>query len=361
MATANENVGQAQTPKKSKVFLIILIALVVGGVWFGITKVQHAKYHSETDDAQVEANISPIIPRVSGFIKEVRVTDNQIVKKGDTLLILDDRDMRIKLAQAEAALATAGSNLLSAKAATAAAHSNIGTSQDAGLAIDAEIEKSKVNVWQTTQEYNRYANLIKDHSVTQQQYEDKLAAKESAEKQLKQAASQTNAVSTQSLATSSQISIASATILQRQVDVDDAKLNLSYTVLTAPADGLVSKVNVQVGQFLTSGQSTFSLVLGQNVWVVANFKETQYSKIQIGQKVIIEVDAIPGHEFEGKVNSFSPATGARFALLPPDNASGNFVKVVQRLPVKIEFVNPQDSLLNRLKAGMNVNVDVHVR
>ena len=143
MATANENVGQAQTPKKSKVFLIILIALVVGGVWFGITKVQHAKYHSETDDAQVEANISPIIPRVSGFIKEVRVTDNQIVKKGDTLLILDDRDMRIKLAQAEAALATAGSNLLSAKAATAAAHSNIGTSQDAGLAIDAEIEKSK--------------------------------------------------------------------------------------------------------------------------------------------------------------------------------------------------------------------------
>jgi membrane fusion protein (multidrug efflux system) len=368
MATANENVGQAQAPKKSKVFLIILIALVVAGTWFGISKWHHAKLHAETDDAQVEANISPIIPRISGFVKEVRVSDNQLVKKGDTLLILDDRDMRIKVDQAEAALATAQSNLLSAKASTAAAHSNIGTSENAALAIDAEIEKAKVSVWQSTQEFNRYANLIKDHSVTQQQYEDKLAAKESAEKQLqilqqqrKQANSQTSAVSSQSLATSSQISIANATIKQREVDVDDAKLNLSYTVITAPANGLVSKVNVQVGQFLTAGQSTFSVVLDQNVWVIANFKETQYNNIKIGHRVVIEADAIPGHNFEGTVSSFSPATGARFALLPPDNASGNFVKVVQRLPVKIEFSNPQDSLISRLKAGMNVNVDVHIR
>ena len=367
MATAKENTEQAQTPKRSKVFLIILIALVVAGSWFGISKWHHAQLHAETDDAQIAANISPIIPRISGFVKDVRVSDNQFVKKGDTLLILDDRDMRIKLEQAEAALATAQSNLLSAVASSAAAHSNIGTSEFATLAIDGQIEKAKVTVWQTSQEFDRYANLIKDHSVTQQQYEDKLAAKESAEKQLlilqqqrKQATSQTFAVSTQSLATSSQISIAHATIKQRQVDVDDAKLNLSYAVITAPANGLVSKVNVQVGQYLTSGQSTFSIVLDQNLWVVANFKETQYNKIKIGQPVVIEVDAIPGHDFEGRVVSFSPATGATFALLPPDNASGNFVKVVQRLPVKIEFSNPQDSLLSRLKAGMNVNVDVHI-
>jgi len=367
MATAKVNGGQAQAPKRSKVFLIILIALVVAGGWFGITKWHHAQLHAETDDAQIEANISPIIPRISGYVKEVHVSDNQVVKKGDTLLTLDDRDMRIKVDQAEAALATAESNLLSAKATSAAAHSNIGTSENAGLAIDAEIEKAKVSVWQSTQEYNRYANLIKDHSVTQQQYEDKLATKESAEKQLailqqqrKQASSQTYAVSSQSQATSSQVSIALATIKQRQVDVDDAKLNLSYTVITSPADGLVSKVNVQVGQFLTVGQSTFSVVLDKNVWVVANFKETQYNKIKIGQRVIVDVDAIPKHEFEATVSSFSPATGARFALLPPDNASGNFVKIVQRLPVKIEFGNPQDSLLSRLKVGMNVNVDIHV-
>ena len=365
---ANENVGQAQPPKKrSKVFLIILIALVVAGTWFGISKWHHAQLHAETDDAQIAANISPIIPRISGYVKEVRVTDNQVVKKGDTLLVLDNRDQLIRVAQSEAALATAESNLLSAKASSAAAHSNIGASEYASLAIDGQIEKAKVAVWQSTQEFDRYANLVKDHSVTQQQYEDKLAAKQTAEKQLlileqqrKQAASQTNAVSTQSLATSSQISIASATIKQRQVDVDDAKLNLSYTVLTAPADGMASKVNVQVGQFLSAGQSTFSIVRDQSLWVIANFKETQYNKIQVGQQVVIEADAIPGHDFEATVNSFAPATGATFALLPPDNASGNFVKVVQRLPIKIVFSNPQDSVLNRLKAGMNVNVDVHI-
>jgi membrane fusion protein, multidrug efflux system len=368
MATANENGGQAQPPKKrSKVFLIILIALVVGGIWFGLTKWHHAKLHAETDDAQIAANISPIIPRISGYVTEVRVSDNQVVKKGDTLIIIDDRDMRIKLDQAEAALATAQSNLLSAKAATVAAHSNIGTSQDAALAIDAQIEKAKVSVWQSTQEFNRYANLITDHSVTQQQYEDKLAAKESAEKQLlilqqqrKQANSQTASVASQTQSTSSQISIANATIKQRQVDVDDAKLSLSYTIITAPANGLVSKVNTQVGQYLTAGQSTFSIVLDQSLWVIANFKETQYDKIRIGQPVVVEVDAVPGHEFKATVTSFSPATGATFALLPPDNASGNFVKVVQRLPIKIEFSDPQDSLLNRVKAGMNVNVDVHI-
>jgi membrane fusion protein, multidrug efflux system len=363
MATATEG----QPKKRSKVFLIILIALVIAGTWFGITKWHHAQLHAETDDAQISANISPIIPRVSGYVTEVRVSDNQMVQKGDTLLVLDNRDQLIKLDEAEAALATAQSNLISAKATSAAAQSNIGTSEYATLAIDGQIEKAKVAVWQSTQEFDRYANLIKDHSVTQQQYEDKLAAKESAEKQLlilqqqrKQASSATNAVSVQSAATSSQISIASATIKQRQVDVDDAKLKLSYTVLTAPASGLISKVNVQVGQFLNAGQSTFSVVLDQSLWVVANFKETQYNKIRIGQPVVIDVDAIPGHEFEGTVSSFSPATGATFALLPPDNASGNFVKVVQRLPIKIEFTNMQDTVLKRLKAGMNVNVDVHI-
>lgn len=367
MATEKENDNQPKPKKRSKAFLIILIALVVGGAWFGLTKWNHAQHHMETDDAQVEANISPIIPRVSGYVTEVRVSDNQEVKKGDTLLILDDRDLRIKVEQAEAALVTARSGLAAAKSSTLAARSNIGTSQAAVLAVDAQIEKAKVNEWQTSQEFNRYANLIKDHSVTQQQYEDKQAAKESAEKQLqileqqkKQAASQTNSVASQSNAASSQISIASSTIKQRQVDVDDARLNLSYAIITAPADGLVSKVNVQVGQFLNAGQSTFSIVMDQLLWVVANFKETQYDDIRIGQKVIVHADALPGHDFKAKVTSFSPATGARFALLPPDNASGNFVKVVQRLPIKIEFDNTEDSLLSRLKAGMNVDVDVHI-
>jgi len=367
MATTQKTNSNAAPKKRSRAFLFVLIALVIAGGAFGISKYAHSKHHEETDDAQVEANINPVIPKIPGYVTEVRVKDNQRVKKGDTLLLLDDRDLKIKLEQAEAALGTAQSNLSTAKATTNASQANIATSQAAIGAADAQIEAAKVNVWQATQDYNRYANLIKDHSVTQQQFENAQAAKERAEKQLlvlqqqkMQAAKQTSAVASQSSATSTQIGAANATIKQRQVDVDDAKLNLSYTVITAPSDGILSKVNVQAGQFLQAGQATFSVVQDDDIWVVANFKETQFDDLRPGQKVIVEVDALPGHEFEAKLSSFSPATGSRFALLPPDNASGNFVKTVQRLPVKIEFTNQQDSLVKQLKAGMNVTVDVHL-
>jgi membrane fusion protein (multidrug efflux system) len=353
--------------KRNKTFLIVLILLVVGGSAFGISKYIHAQHHEETDDAHVEANISPVIPRISGYVSEVKVEDNQRVKKGDTLLVLDNRDLTIKLQQAEAALSTAESNLGAAKASTSTATANIATSKASVSTIDAQIETAKVNVWRATQDYERYANLIKDHSITQQQYEQALAAKQTAEGQLQvleqqknQASRQTNAVATQSAATSSQVSVASSIIKQRQVDVADAKLNLSYTVITAPADGLISKVNVQSGQFVQSGQSLFSIVLNDDKWVVANFKETQLNKMKIGQRVVVHIDAFPGKNFEASLTSFSPATGSSFALLPPDNSTGNFVKVVQRLPVKIEFKDPNDPDLKKLRAGMNAVVDVHL-
>ena len=194
-----------------------------------------------------------------------------------------------------------------------------------------------------------------------------MGAKQLAEKQVQilidqrnQASQQTNVVSSQSNATSQQIGVASAIIKQRQVDVEDAKLNRSYAIITAPTDGLVSKVNVQPGQFLQAGQALFSVVLNNDIWVVANFKETQFNKMKIGQKVTVHADAFPDHDFDATLTSFSPATGAKFALLPPDNSSGNYVKVVQRLPVKIEFTNKSDSLIKQIRAGMNVNVDVHL-
>jgi membrane fusion protein (multidrug efflux system) len=359
--------AEAAPKKRSKTFLIVLIVLLIAGGWFGTTKYLHAQHHEETDDAQIQANISPVIPRVAGYVKEVRVKDNQFVKKGDTLLVLDDRDLSLGVKQAEAALATAQSNLGAAHANTSASKANIGTIQAGISTANAQIEAAKVNVWRTTQDFDRYSNLIKDHSITQQQFEQAQAAKETAEKQLQiliqqknQVAQQTNAVSSQSNATSSQIGVASAVIKQREVDVAEAKLNLSYVVVVAPESGIVSKVNVQPGQFLQAGQSLFSIVLSNDIWVVGNFKETQFEKMRIGQRVIISADAFPGHEFEAKLASFSPATGSLFALLPPDNASGNFVKVVQRLPVKIEFANPADSLVKQLRPGMNVGVDVHL-
>jgi membrane fusion protein (multidrug efflux system) len=353
--------------KRNPVFIIILAILVIGGSWFGISKYQHGLHHEDTDDAQVSGDISPVIPRVAGYITDVKVSDNQHVKKGDTLLVLDNRDYVIKVEQAEAALQIAQSSLNSAKATTTAARANIATSQASIGTIDAQIEAGKVTLWRASQDHDRYANLIKDHSITQQQYEQALAAKQTAEKQLaileeqkKQAQQQTNAVSIQSNATASQVGVADATIHQRQVDIDAAKLNLSYTVITAPQDGLVSKVNVQPGQFVQQGQPLFSIVHSENVWVIANFKETQLDKMKEGQRVVIKVDAYPGHKFEAKLTSFSPATGSTFALLPADNASGNFVKVVQRLPVKIEFTDAADTLARKLRPGLNVFVDVHL-
>lgn len=361
-------VHEGGTPKKkNRTFLIILILLVVSGGSFGVSKYIHAQHHEETDDAQIAANISPVIPRISGYVTEVRISDNQSVKKGDTLLILDDRDLKINLEQAEAALITAQSNLQAAKASSHAASADIGTSRASIGTIDAQIEAAKVTVWRAASDFERYSNLIKDHSITQQQYEQALAAKQSAERQVqileqqkKQAAKQTNAVTSQSGATDAQIGVAEAVIKQRQADVDNARLKLSYAVITAPADGMVSKVNVQPGQFLQAGQSFFSIVINDDLWVVANFKETQLSKMKAGQRVLIEADAFPNHEFEATLASFSGATGASFALLPPDNATGNFVKVVQRVPVKIEFTDPSDSSIKRLRAGMNVVVDVHL-
>lgn len=357
----------AETKKRSKVFLIILILVFIFGAWFGFTKYIHSLHHEETDDAQIDADIFPVIPRVSGYAKEIRVNDNQVVHKGDTLIVIDDRDLKIKLMEAEAALTTAKSNVAASRANTQAARSGIATSKAGVLTIDAQIESAKVNLTRATQDYNRYANLIKDHSITEQQYEQAQATKELAEKQLlilqqqkNQASSQTGVVSSQSNATAQTIDVAEAMVKQREVDVANAKLNLSYAVLTAPENGRVSTVNVQEGQLLQAGQSLFNIVNNSNIWVVANFKETQYKKLVIGQKVSVYADAFPEHNFEAVLASFSPATGAKFSLLPPDNASGNFVKVVQRLPVKIEFTNPGDSLIKRLRPGMNVEVDVHL-
>lgn len=358
---------KTEAKKRNRKFLLVLCLLILAGGWFGFTKYHHALHHEETDDAHVEANISPVIPRISGYVSEVKVKDNQLVKKGDTLLVLDNRELKLRLEQAEAALLTAQSNLDAALTTTKAATANIASSRASVSTINAQIETAKVNVWRTTQDYNRYTNLVKDHSVTQQQYEQALAAKQTADRQLEvlqqqknQASTQTSAVSTQSQATSSQIGVAGSVIRQKQVEVEEARLNLSYAVITAPADGLISKVNVQPGQFIQGGQSLFSIVLNNDLWVIGNFKETQLSKMKIGQLVTVHIDAYPGKKFLATLTSFSPATGSSFALLPPDNASGNFVKVVQRVPVKIEFDHPNDPDVKQLRAGMNAVVDVHL-
>lgn len=353
--------------KKSLVFPIILAVIVLVGGFFGYRFYKFGQTHEETDDAQIAANLSPVISKIPGYVAEIRVKDNQFVKKGDTLIILDNKDQKIMVEQAKAALGTAQSNIESARAASSAAGSNINTSRAAVVTANSQIEASKVNVWKTSQDLKRYANLIKDHSITQQQYDNALAAKQSADRQYQvlvaqrnQIAQQEGVVNSQTAASSEQIGVASSTAKQREVEVENAKLMLSYTIITAPEDGFVSKVNIQKGQFLQAGAQLFSIVLDNNKWVIANFKETQLSKMVEGQIVDIEIDAYPNREFQGIVSSFSPATGSTFSILPPDNASGNFVKVVQRLPVKIEFKNLDKKISDRLRAGMNVKATVNL-
>ncbi|WP_417429678.1 HlyD family secretion protein [Halpernia sp.] len=367
MENNNEQEELFPKPKKKKslIFPIILTVLILVGGFFGYRFYKFNQTHEETDDAQIGANLSPVISKISGYVAEVKVKDNQFVKKGDTLIILENKDQKLMLEQAEAALGTAKSNIASAKASSAATGENINTSRAAVTTANSQIEAAKVNVWKTSQDLKRYSNLVKDHSITQQQYDAALAAKQSADRQLQvlvdqrnQIAQQQGVVTSQTAASSEQIGIASSMAKQREVDVENAKLNLSYTIITAPEDGYVSKVPIQKGQFLQAGAQLFSLVLDNTKWVIANFKETQLTKMVEGQKVDIKIDAYPNKHFEGVVSSFSPATGSVFSILPPDNASGNFVKVVQRLPVKINFTNLDKKISDKLRAGMNVNVTV---
>lgn len=366
----NNNTQEITEPKKKKslVFPIILAVIIVVGGIYGYKTYSYGQIHEETDDAQIASNMNPVISKISGYVAEVKVKDNQSVKKGDTLVILDNKDQRMALDQAMAALSTAKSNISSAQSSTNATSKNINSSQAAVATANAQIEAARVNIWKTSQDLKRYSVLVKDHSITEQQYEQALAAKQSADKQLQvlveqrnQIAQQTNIASSQTEASSQQIGVAGSVAKQREVDVESAKLNLSYTVIVAPEDGYVGKVPIQAGQFLQAGSQLFSLVKNDQKWVIANFKETQVAKMVEGQKVDLKIDAFPDTKFEGVVSSFSPATGSTFSILPPDNASGNFVKVVQRLPIKIDFVNLDKNIAKKLRTGMNVKAEVSLK
>ena len=389
--TVEQTAPVVEKKKRSPLPFILAALALLGGYW-GYSKYSFGQHHEETDDAQFEGNISPIIPRIGGYVTKVKVVDNQLVKAGDTLVMLDDRDLRIKLSQAEAALLTAEANLKATEAGvrsagegtktfaanSATATAGIGTTQAAIATAQANVDAAKVRVWKTTQDYNRYQALYGQQSATKQQLEAVQADKEGAEaalvvaqkqlessrsqltvteKQAQAAAQQQTASAAQTDATAQNITIAQATVKQRQADVDFAKLQLSYTVITSPVTGKVSRKSVQAGQQIGQGQNLFSVVVDETIWVVANFKETQLTRVHEGQSVELIADAFKDMPLKGKIQSIQDATGARFALLPPDNASGNFVKVVQRIPVKIVL---DEAPKVAIKAGMNVHTTINL-
>ncbi len=357
---------KTQTNKK---FILIFATLILVGGSYGTYKYLHAQAHETTDDAQIEKNMNPIIPRVAGYITKVYVKDNDFVKKGDTLFTIDNKDYLVKVEEAKAALLAAEGSFEASKADIGTALANVSVSDANVQSAKGNIETAKIRLTRASNDFDRYANLYKNHSITKQQYEQAEAAKLEAQSQLrilqeqqKASSFQKNVASARTTVSNKQAEVASANIKKAQALFDAAQLNLNYTVVTAAIDGQVSKIAVQPGQFIQPGQSLFYIINNSEAWVTANFKETQLNKMVIGQKVTIKVDAYPDTEFKGTITSFSPATGARFSILPPDNATGNFVKTIQRLPVKIAIDTDNDAeKIKLLRPGMNVDVDVHLK
>jgi len=339
---------------KKIIFPVILGLVLVGALAFTAKEYFYGQSHEETDNAQVDADISPVVARVSGYIKEIRFKDNQFVKAGDTLVILDDRDFQIKLQQAEAALAVAKQSVNVSRFAVSEAKTGIATAQ-------ANVETANVRVWKATEDFNRYQNLYEDHAITKAQFDEAKAEKDAAEAQLRAAKTQLPVVNEKVSTNRQQVNATASNIGLRQADIDYAKLQISYTVITAPTDGIISKKTIQPGQLVQGGQSLFSVVNDNGLFLTANFKETQIENIRIGQPVHIHVDAFSDHTINGTVESFAGATGAKFSLLPPDNATGNFVKVVQRIPVRIKLDKSDAELINRLRPGMSAKVVVDTK
>jgi membrane fusion protein (multidrug efflux system) len=362
-----------------------------------------------TDDAEVEGHIHPISFRVGGTVTAVHIHENMMVKSGDVLVELDPKDYQVArdraradLADAEAALeasrtdlpitaTTVSSALTGAEARVEEARANLSSSEkeveaaSARLrAAQARVEEAQANAQKAARDLERMKQLIAKEEISQQQYDASVAASESLRAAVESAqaevsgaeqtlqAARNNVERERARVTQSQAAAAGAktgpqqiAVIQSRVNsaaarvemaksaLEQAELNLQYTVLRAAVDGEISKKSVEMGQTVQPGQPVFAIVTAEDTWVQASFKETQLKNIRIGQPAIVSVDALGGRKFKGHVDSIAAATGAKFSLLPPENATGNYVKVVQRLPVKI-LLEPGEDPQHLLRPGMSV-------
>lgn len=346
-----EEQNTSQPNKLIKPLIFGVVAIVVGYVAF--TKINHALSYEGTDNAQIESNAVPVLSRVSGYIDHFKLLDYQQVKQGDTLVVVDDHEYILAVKQAEADLLAAQADLSSAESQIP----TIGSDQDVA---SAGISVEEVTLRQAKRDVARDEALFKEGSITQRQYERSQSAYQTAVQMLASSKSKLKQAGTQTGNAKAQIMRAKATIAARETALEKAKLNLSYTKIIAPAAGKLGKTNLKTGQYVQGGQQLFNLVSNDNYWIVANFKETQIEHMKVGQVVDIIVDGYPDQKITGTISDFSDATGARFSLLPPDNSTGNFVKVTQRVPVTIQ-INNAASLKGILKAGLSVDVDVKVK
>lgn len=331
--------------------MTVILLIAFGFAWIGYKFIGFTS-STYTDNAQVYQRLVPVNSRVQGFVKEMYFDDYVKVRKGDTLALVEDTDFRLRLAQARAHLQNALSGKDAAVTAASTSANDI-TVTDAAL---AEVEALLANA---KRDFDRYAVLLRQEAVTRQQYDavetGYLALKAKRNMLMRQKGS-TGLVARQQ---SHRVGQNEAEIEAARAAVELAELNLSYTVIIAPCDGYTSRRNIQPGQLLQPGQTIVSVVDTDDTYVIANYKETQTARMTVGDRVGIEVDAVPGVRYRGVIETISNATGARYSPIPQDNSTGNFVKVEQRIPVKIRFARdtPQQDI-ERLRAGMNVECKV---
>ncbi len=333
------------------IYNILILCFLVGGLVYVCSRFIHLGNVEYTDNAQVRQHITPVNTRVQGFIKKICFEEFQPVKKGDTLLIIEDAEFKLRVAQAEADL----SNALAGRSVTTAGiettQSNIGVS-------DASIEEVKVTMENARRELQRYEKLLKEDAVTRQQYDNIKTAYEAAKARYQQASRAKRSTSLVKNEQTHRLGQNEAAVKLAKANLDLARLNLSYTVITATCDGITGRKNIHEGQLVQPGQAMVDIVDGTDLWVVANYRETQLPNIHEGAEVTMTADAVPGVKYKGVVESISDATGAAFSLIPQDNATGNFVKVEQRIPVRIRLKGNSKADMKKLRAGFNVECKV---
>lgn len=328
----------------------LILLLLAGGIGYVCSRFIHPGVEY-TDNAQVRQHITPVNTRVQGFIRKICFREYQRVHKGDTLLILEDAEYRLQLAQAEANLANARSGKQVTSAGMATTSNNLHVD-------DAGIEEARVQLANARREATRYRKLLEKDAVTRQQYDRVQTAAQAAQARYDQLLRAKHSTSLTRHQQARHLEQNQAAIRLAEAAVDLARLNLSYTVIVATCDGVTGRKDIHEGQLVQPGQTMVEIVDATDLWVIANYRETQMPHIHEGAPVEVQADAVPGVTFRGTVESISDATGAAFSILPQDNATGNFVKVEQRVPVRISLRGNDPKLLQLLRAGFNVECSV---
>ncbi len=341
----------------------ILAAL---GIVYLATVFFHNLTHESTDDAFIDAHIVSIAPKIAGRVSTVKVKDNQLVQKGDLLLEIDPRDIEATVAQKQAALEVAQAHLENAQMSAEQAEAHVKTLRAAYASVEAGTTAAAADTEKLQGDLSRNKGLIASGAISKQDFQHSLsdvnssqATLESKKRQLQAAAALAEEAVKQAGSSRAQVSAARAEVAEAKAELRQAELQKSYTKLTSPETGRVTNKSIEPGNFVQLGQPLFAVV-PQQVWVTANFKETQLTNMHPGQPAEVAVDAYPARPLRGHVDSIQAGSGARFSLLPPENATGNFVKVVQRVPVKI-VLDEQPGLQQVLGPGMSAVPDVKVR